>query len=58
MVFSCIKVGGNDPNVIPISATTSGSVIHVKNNDGFERICDNPLFQAILLREHECVFCV
>ena len=43
MVFSCIKVGENDPNLIPISATTSGSAIHFENSDGFERICDKYL---------------
>ena len=32
LVFSCIKVGENDLNVIPISATTSGSDIFSQLN--------------------------
>ena len=43
LVFSCIKVGENDPNVILKCATTSGSVIRVQNGDSLERICDKCL---------------
>ena len=43
LVFSCIKVGDNDPNVFLKCATTSKSVFLNGNGDAFENICDKTL---------------